>query len=204
MPIHFPQHTGLIAHLTAGDPDVPTIRDIAPVAIDSGANSTPRRTAWNAMRDVTLDRRSWYATRVLLVVTAFHVLMPALLAQTLSIRLLNAKTGKALPNKNITFNWDGNSKPSIVRVGSNGKGQIKAPEHASSFTLLEGPKDGKEPNRVAYLDCNNPPIAQVSISEVLKIGFAPRNSCGSKVALPHPGEIIFWAREIPWWQPDFQ
>ncbi len=38
MPIHFPQRPGLIAYITAGDPDLATTRDIALAAIDSGAD----------------------------------------------------------------------------------------------------------------------------------------------------------------------
>lgn len=38
MPIQFPQKPGLIAYLTAGDPDLATTRDIALTAIDNGAD----------------------------------------------------------------------------------------------------------------------------------------------------------------------
>ena len=38
MPINFPQHPGLIAYLTAGDPDLATTRDIALALLDNGAD----------------------------------------------------------------------------------------------------------------------------------------------------------------------
>ena len=38
MPITFPQKPGIIAYLTAGDPDLATTRDIALAAIDNGAD----------------------------------------------------------------------------------------------------------------------------------------------------------------------
>jgi tryptophan synthase alpha chain len=38
MPINFPRRPGLIAYLTAGDPDLATTRDIALAAIDNGAD----------------------------------------------------------------------------------------------------------------------------------------------------------------------
>jgi tryptophan synthase alpha chain len=38
MPINFPRKPGLVAYLTAGDPDLATTRDIALAAIDNGAD----------------------------------------------------------------------------------------------------------------------------------------------------------------------
>src|ERR1700737_2226712 len=38
MPITFPKHPGIVAYLTAGDPDLATTRDIALAAIDNGAD----------------------------------------------------------------------------------------------------------------------------------------------------------------------
>ena len=38
MPIRFAGKPGLVAYLTAGDPDLPTTRDIALAAIDAGAD----------------------------------------------------------------------------------------------------------------------------------------------------------------------
>ena len=38
MPIHFLKKPGLVAYLTAGDPDLVTTRDIALAAIDNGAD----------------------------------------------------------------------------------------------------------------------------------------------------------------------
>src|SRR6201996_1254652 len=38
MPITFPKKPGIVAYLTAGDPDLATTRDIALAAIDNGAD----------------------------------------------------------------------------------------------------------------------------------------------------------------------
>src|ERR1700680_707490 len=38
MPINFPNKPGIVAYLTAGDPDLATTRDIALAAIDNGAD----------------------------------------------------------------------------------------------------------------------------------------------------------------------
>lgn len=38
MPIRFPSKPGLVAYITAGDPDLPTTREIALAAIDAGAD----------------------------------------------------------------------------------------------------------------------------------------------------------------------
>jgi hypothetical protein len=130
-------------------------------------------------------------------------------AQTITIRLLDAKSGKPLVDKNITVTWNNSFHIDgvVVRIGKDGSGKIDVPASAKSFSLDEGPKDGKEPYRIAYLDCNvkessNPwPIV---ISDVLQRGVVPGNNCGKSKAQPKPGEVIFWGLTRPWYVPDMQ
>ena len=86
-------------------------------------------------------------------------------------------------------------------VNDVGVARVEVLPGGSQFFLQEGPRKGSEPNRVAYLDCNERgPF--VSISEVLKNGVVRRNMCGNQELAPHPGEIVFWALPRPFW--DFQ
>jgi hypothetical protein len=127
-------------------------------------------------------------------------------AQTLAVRLLDAKSGKAISNKNITFHWNSDelSGGTVVRVGKDGAGHVGVPKNATGFFLLEGPKDGKEPFRVAYFDCNAKAEPYTSISEVLSRGVVPRNTCSERSVKAEPGVIVFWGLMRRWYEPDMQ
>jgi hypothetical protein len=133
--------------------------------------------------------------------------LPAPLAsQTVSIRLLDGKTGRALSDKNVTLLWSPAYFPpgSVIYFGKDGIGTVKVPTGAEFFTMHGGPKIGKEPYRIPFINCNASMSEMIRVSEVLKSGYVPGNTCSKKNAVPRPGEIVFWAMPIPWWQPDMQ
>jgi hypothetical protein len=126
-------------------------------------------------------------------------------AQTIVVQLLDAKTGRPLEKKNITFRWNPDYvSTSIVVTGKGGVGHVSVPPGAVTLTMSEGPRAGAEPYRIAYIDCNDRGINGFQISEILKNGVIPTNKCGSQQKVPRPGEIVFWALPRHWWQPDFQ
>lgn len=122
-------------------------------------------------------------------------------AQTLTIKLVDAKSGKPLGRQNVTVKWD-NSESSIVAVNDVGLGRVEASPGAMEFVLLAGPRKGAERNRVAYMDCNERVSMLVSVSDVVKSGIVPKNKCGNQKLTPRPGEIVFWVLSRPFW--DFQ
>ena len=124
-------------------------------------------------------------------------------SQTFTIRLLNAKSGKAMQNKNVTLIWGVQSEVEVF-IGKEGVGHAAIPPGATTFSMMEGPKIGNEPFRVAYFDCNDSAGKSPLVSQALEKGFVPRNTCGHKSVVPKPGELIFWALPRPWWVPDFQ
>jgi hypothetical protein len=123
-------------------------------------------------------------------------------AQTLTVRLLNAKTGKVIRKENVTINWDIDLKSSRMMVGEDGSARFKVPAEAKHFAITAGPKTGSEPNRIAYKNCNDQTKGFFAVSDALENGIVPRNVCGSKSATSHAGEIIFWALPNSFW--DFQ
>ena len=126
-------------------------------------------------------------------------------AQTITVHLINAKNGKPIAGKNITVDWPDLFDESVAMTDKSGVARISVPKGQAYFSLREGPRVGKEPNRVAYFDCNARDLTLVSVSEVMDRGFVPRNDCSKKTYSGiKPGEIVFYAELIPWWMPDMQ
>lgn len=135
---------------------------------------------------------------------AFLFLATMARAQSLVFHLLNADSGKPFANQNLTIEWGPSFfKESILDLGSDGTKSVAIPAGATSFVMLEGPKKGSEPNRVAYIDCNNS-TPEISVESALKEGVAPSNRCGKATATAKAGEVIYWARPLPFWMPDLQ
>lgn len=124
--------------------------------------------------------------------------------QTITVRLLNAKSGKPMAGQNVTLDWGGNFESTKARMNESGTAQVEIPKGAANFVMLGGPRNGKEPRRIAYFDCNEKKTVLISVQEVLDKGFVPKNVCGKQSTAARPGEVIFWALPLPWWQPDMQ
>ena len=125
------------------------------------------------------------------------------MADTITVPVLNARTGAPLKNKMVTVQW-GPWEKSEITLDMQGTGTVAIPAGAREFTLTEGPKVGDQPYRVAYLDCNEPPLVPIQISLVIEKGFVPKNACSGKIVAARPGEVVFWGLPRPWWIPDFQ
>jgi hypothetical protein len=125
-------------------------------------------------------------------------------AQTLTIKLVDGKSGKPMRRQNVTVEWDNphSIDRSVVAVNDVGLGRVDVSPGAMRFFLLTGPKKGAEPYRVAYINCNEFTSMWISVSEVVRNGIVPKNKCGNQMLAPHPGEIVFWALPRPFW--DFQ
>jgi hypothetical protein len=134
------------------------------------------------------------------------VLSEPLSAQTITIRILNGKSGRPLSNKNVTLYWSPDFAPlgTVVHLGNDGIGTVEVPVGSEILTMMGGPKVGKEPYRIPFINCNEPMTEKIQIAHVLKDGHVPANVCSKKSAVPRPGEIVFWAMPKPWWQLDMQ
>ena len=126
-------------------------------------------------------------------------------AQSITIRLVDGKTGKPMKNKNVTVIFCPDCfRQTVVRIEADGSGHVNIPAGAKTATFMGGPKDGAEPGRIPYIDCNSGLPALVDIAQILQTGISPDNGCGKAHHTSRPGEIVFWAHSLPWWQPDFQ
>jgi hypothetical protein len=122
--------------------------------------------------------------------------------QTITVRLINGETGKPMKNFNLTLHWDKDVASSVVFIGAEGVGHADILPGARDFTMLPGPKMGKEPYRIAFIDCTRGSL--LTAHEALEKGIVPENWCSSKTLKPKPGEVIFWGRPRHFWEPDLQ
>jgi hypothetical protein len=126
-------------------------------------------------------------------------------AQQFTIRLLDGSSSKPMSNQNVAVSFDQDPLHEVqVAVGTDGIGHIAIPSGANTVILRVGQKRGKEPNRVAYLDCRDQASLPVSLREINQKGFVPRNVCSQSNVTTKPGEIVFWGKARRWWTPDFQ
>jgi hypothetical protein len=159
-------------------------------------NSQPR--AHNAVHTAS------FRVLVVALLIVGAVLYKPLEAQTFTIRLLNGKTGKAMHNRMVTIRWGDGWESSEVSIGDDGVGLLEVVPGTQQFMMTVGPKPGNEPYRLAYINCNEPAMTMIQVTQVSEHGLVPGNKCGQHTAIPKPGEIVFWAMPKPWWVPDFQ
>jgi hypothetical protein len=124
-------------------------------------------------------------------------------ARRLVIRLINADSGAPMSHQNVQVEWDADAEESIIYVGGAGRGTMDVLANNSIFTMKPGVKDYGDPNRLAFFSCSGPTIA-VPVQQATKDGFVSHNECTDRTAQAKPGEIVFWARPLPLWKPDFQ
>ena len=124
-------------------------------------------------------------------------------ADRLVIRLINAETGEPMSHQNVQVEWDADAEESLVYVGGKGVGTMQILSGSSNFTLRPATKDYGDPNRLAFFSCSGPTIA-VPVQQAIRAGFVAHNECNGRTAQVNPGEIVFWARPLPLWKPDFQ
>ena len=124
-------------------------------------------------------------------------------ADRLIIRLINAETGEPMSHQNVQVEWDADAEESLVYVGGKGQGTMQLLPGSSDFTLRPASKDYGDPNRLAYFSCSGPTLA-VPVQQAINKGFVAHNDCNGRTAQAGPGEIVFWARPLPLWKPDFQ
>jgi hypothetical protein len=121
----------------------------------------------------------------------------------LVIRLINAETGEPMSHQNVLVEWDADAEESLVYVGGKGRGTMDLLDGSANFTLKPGTKDYGDPNRLAFFSCSGPTIA-VPVQQAIRTGFVAHNECNGRTIQAGPGEIVFWARPLPLWKPDFQ
>jgi hypothetical protein len=151
----------------------------------------------------TTEKTTTLTMKICVVGSALLFVTTVAHPQSLVFHLLNGDSGKPFGDQNLTIEWDPSFNQSILALGSDGTGSVAIPRGATSFVMLGGPKKGSEPNRVAYIDCNDS-TPEISVENALKEGIVPSNRCGKCTVTAKPGEVIYWARPLPFWMPDLQ
>jgi hypothetical protein len=163
-------------------------------------------TATPAKTKTTLFAMALFAMHAALFSSLAGAASASLAAATvprLVIRLINAETGDPMSHQNVVVEWDADAEESLVYVGGKGRGTVQLLEGSANFTMKPGTKDYGDPNRLAFFSCSGPTIA-VPVQQALHTGFVAHNVCNGRTVQASPGEIVFWARPLPLWVPDFQ
>jgi len=132
--------------------------------------------------------------------TLLFCCVPSLIAQSITVRVLNARSGRPLARQSVTISWPDTMDKTVVSLGADGTGKLDI-SGRSQFGMLPGPRSTKEPDSIAYIDCND--FSMVRVNDVLSRGLVTANRCSSKVsARVKPGEIVFWGVPLHWWESD--
>ncbi len=125
---------------------------------------------------------------------------PSLIAQSITVRVLNAKSGRPLARQSVMISWPDTADKTVVSLGADGTGTLDLAGR-SKFGMLPGPRSGKEPNSIAYIDCSD--FSMVRVDDVMNRGLVSANRCSSKVSTKgKPGEVVFWGVPLHWWEAD--
>ena len=114
-----------------------------------------------------------YGALVVILCVMGAIVSASLEAQTLIIRLLNGKSGQPMSNKNVTLEWSPGyfMQDTVVYFGKDGIGKVEVPIGAEFFMMMTGPKIGKEPYRIAFINCNEPSMEKIQIEQSDVISF---------------------------------
>jgi hypothetical protein len=152
-----------------------------------------------SIRTSTDEVNFWSLSVALSAVLMFCCVSP-LVGQSITVRVLNARSGRPLAGQSVTISWPDTLDKTVVSLGSDGTAKLDL-EGRSAFGMLPGPRSGKEPNSIAYIDCND--FSMVRVGDVLARGLVAANRCSSKVsATVKPGEVVFWGVPLHWWETD--
>ena len=141
-----------------------------------------------------------FAPAILFLVT---ILSTCACAQTIRVRLLNAKNGKPIAKRYVWIEWKGGFESTGLMTDSSGIASVSIPTGASEFSVMGGGTE-KEPYRTAYAVCGDLVANTFLVPAVIKTGVVPGNRCGHASVPSRPGEIVLWGEPRAWWQPDFQ
>ena len=98
------------------------------------------------------------------------------------------------------ISWPDTADKTVVSLGADGTGTLDIAGR-SHFGMLPGPKSDKQPNSIAYIDCND--FSMVRVHDVLSRGLVSANRCSSTVSAKlKPGEVVFWGVPLHWWEAD--
>jgi hypothetical protein len=123
------------------------------------------------------------------------------LAQSVTIRMINAKNGKPIDGHSLTVEFQGNPEKMAIPIDKHGIGHLIIPNGVTAISLIAATKKSDIQNVPLYTTCG--PFGEyIPVKQILEQGFAPQNACKSTPnPTPHPAEIIYLIQPLPWYTP---
>jgi len=135
-------------------------------------------------------------------VAAFSVSLPAQTANTISVRLLDGKTGLPVKASNFLVRVDHNETdhPDWVNISDDGTVLITLPADAKDISLKATYGLGMD----TYVNCDAAKESDkerniwYSIATILSTGLVAPDECALTKYKPKPGEFTFFVRKRAW------
>jgi hypothetical protein len=122
-------------------------------------------------------------------------------AQTITIRMLNGRSGKPMRDKTINVEFQGSSGNAVITVDKQGIGHLVIPPGATAVSFIGTTKKGKDSNQPAYTVCG-PDGQFIPVQDILDHGIVPQNACSITLQLTaKPGELLYLIEPLPWYTP---
>ncbi|MGA2650990.1 MAG: hypothetical protein ABSF28_10730 [Terracidiphilus sp.] len=155
--------------------------------------------------------RSLYRLLLLMVsITAVCCYSQETATKTITIRMMDAKTGSLIPTSGFLIRIDHQEEQhgNWVKQNEDGSGKLTLPANALIVAV-----DGKyNSDTMLYVNCDSvrdkpePVVHWYTLSDILATGVAAPNECSKHTAVAKPGEFVFYVRQRNWREQykDFQ
>jgi len=139
------------------------------------------------------------------IMTAFCAALNAQAVQTISIRLLDGKTGLPVKASNFLVRVDHNDTmhPDWVKINDDGTVIVTLPADAKEFSIKATYGMGMD----TYVNCDAAKESDkerniwYSVATILNAGIVAPDECARASFKAKPGEFIFFVRKRAWHDP---
>jgi hypothetical protein len=142
------------------------------------------------------------ALALLAFLTAFSIALQAQSSQSVSIRLLDGKTGLSVKASNFLVRVDHNDTvhPEWVKINDDGSVVVTLPADAKEISVKATYSMGMD----TYVNCDAANESDkerniwYSIATILSTGIVAPDECAKTAFKPKPGEFLFFVRKRSW------
>jgi hypothetical protein len=147
-------------------------------------------------------RRIFCAVTFGLAVTAICGVLPAQTEKTITMRMLDSRTGHLIVSTDfmVRINREDTVHGNWVKQNDDGSAKLTLPPNATVFSAQGKYDSGMTPylNCDAVKDKDTEGARWYTISEILTSGVVATNHCSKRTAVAKPGEFVFFVRERNW------
>jgi hypothetical protein len=135
-------------------------------------------------------------------VTALCLPLHAQTGKTISILLLDGKTGQPITPSNFLVRIDHENAVhnEWLRINDDGTAQVTLPAYASLLSM----QATYDASMDIYINCDaakekvKDTVHWYAVADILKTGVTAPNECGKATAKAKPGEFVFFVRKRGW------